>query len=91
MSRFVHFFGEVYDKKAQDLGVDEPKSAPIDIYINPDQIEAIRENVDLDGEKSDGAVIYLKSGTNFWVEEEANDIIDRLLITVQYHERGAIK
>lgn len=88
---FIHFFGEVYNKKDSEIGVESPRTAPIDIYVDPNQVVAVREYLDGDEMKPNGSVIYLKSGEDFWVEDSTSVALDRLEIYAARHEGTVTK
>lgn len=88
-SRFIHFYGEVYDKEKEDLGVTKSERITIDIYIEKSSVIAVRECIADEGDDVHGSMIYLLSGENFWVEDIAEVAMQRLGILYQKNERTA--
>lgn len=91
MSEFIHFYGEVFDKDKQDLGIAKPDRLSIDIYVQKDKIIAVRESIADEGDDVHGSMIYLISGENFWVEDIAEVAMNKLGILFHKNERITIK
>lgn len=91
MSEFIHFYGEVFDKDKEDLGITKPDRIAIDIYVQKETVIAVRESIADDGDDVHGSMIYLISGENFWVEDIAEVAMQKLGILFQKNERITIK
>lgn len=90
MIRFIHFFGAVLDSKAEDLGIGSSDPLPVDVYIMPDRVEAVRENIGDDG-NPDGSIIYTFSRESFYVEDSPEEAMFKLGIMADKRERTIIK
>jgi len=90
MTRFIHFFGAVFDSKADDLGIKPSDPMPVDVYILPERVECVRESLGEDG-KTDGSIIYTFSRESFWVEDFPEDAMFKLGVTAEKYERTVVK
>lgn len=86
MQRFHWFKGEATNNKSKEsfekygvhIGNEKDQFYPINIMIDLNEVEAIRDYVEGETPKRNGSIIYLKSKENFWVKEDVDKIAEIL-------------
>lgn len=71
------FYGEVIDKKEQEMGIENAQTLPMKLFVIPEEVRAIRELFD-DDWKVKGSIIYLACGESFWVEDDISAVAYKL-------------